>query len=161
MRKQKENWNDWQYYGLFLDKETRDGLILFLENCRWDYLYEELSKVYLDHCTLLHQAQYNEDPFVGNSIKYWLDCLLKFGCTRTQLLLSHVGYSDKAMAFKVIFLPTEMYAHEICFNETPHITIGTYKDGKPVDSNYITEWHEIEPIKIEAHLKLVYHYGKN
>lgn len=96
MRKQKENWNDWQYYGLFLDKETRDGLILFLENCRWDYLYEELSKVYLDHCTLLHQAQYNEDPFVGNSIKYWLDCMLKFGCTRTQLLLSHVGYSDKA-----------------------------------------------------------------
>lgn len=114
MKKQKEN--NWQYYGLFLDKDTRDKLISFIDNSKWNYLFEELSKVYLDHCTLLHQAQYNEDPFVGTSIKY---CLLKFGCTHINLLLSHIGYSDKAMAFKVIFLPTEMYAYEICFNDTP------------------------------------------
>lgn len=153
MKKSKEN--NWQYYGLFLDKESRDRLILFLQNSKWDYLYEELSKVYLDHCTLLHQAYFKGDQHKFICIKNWLDCLLKFGYTRTKLLLSHVGYSDKAMAFKVIFLPTKVYTHEICFNDTPHITIGTYKDGKPVDSNNITEWYEIEPINIIVNLKRV------
>lgn len=145
----------WNYYGLFLDKESRDRLISFLKNSRWNYLFEELSKVYLDHCTLLHQTQYNEDSFVSKSIKYWLDCLLKFGYTQTNILLSHIGYSDKAMAFRVIFLPTKVYTHEICFNDTPHITIGTYKNGKPVDSNNITEWYDIKPIEIKVKLKVI------
>lgn len=153
MRKQKENWNDWQYYGLFLEKDAKDKLISFLQDSKWDYLFEELSKVYLDHCTLLHQAHLKIDSLKGISIKNWLDSLLKFGCIQTKLLISHVGYSDKAMAFKVIFLPTDFYRYEICFNDTPHITIGIYKDGKPVDSNNITEWHEIEPIEITAYLK--------
>lgn len=153
MEKQKEN--NWQYYGLFLDKDTRDKLISFIDNSKWNYLFEELSKVYLDHCTLLHQAHFKEDAHKSICIKNWMDYLLKFGCTQTKLVLSHIGYSDKAMAFKVIFLPTEMYAYEICFNDTPHITIGTYKDGKPVDSNYITEWHEIDPIEITASLRRV------
>lgn len=158
MRKQKEN--NWQYYGLFLDKDTRDKLISFIGNSKWSYLFEELSKVYLDHCTLLHKAQYDEKTFEDLSVKSWLDSLLKFGFTDTEILINQIGFSDKAMAFKVILLPTSVTKHEICRNDIPHITIGTYKDGKPVDSNYITEWHEIEPIKIEAHLKLVY-YGKN
>lgn len=153
MKESKEN--NWQYYGLFLDKETRDKLILFLKNSKWNYLYEELSKVYLDHCTLLHQANFKEDSYKSICIKNWLDRLLKFGYTQTHLLLSHVGHSDKAKAFKVIFLPTEVYTYEICFNEIPHITIGVYRDGKPVDSNYITEWYEIEPIKIIASLKRI------
>ncbi len=31
--------------------------------------------------------------------------------------------------------------------------ICTFNGGKPVDSNYITEWKNIEPIVVEAKLK--------
>lgn len=146
---------NWQYYGLFLEKDAKDKLISFLQDSKWDYLFEELSKVYLDHCTLLHQAHLKIDSLKGISIKNWLDSLLKFGCIQTKLLISHVGYSDKAMAFKVMSYPKDMNVYEICFNKIPHITIGTYKDGKPVDSNSITQWHEIKPIKITVNLKRI------
>lgn len=145
----------WQYYGLFLDKDTRDKLISFLKNSKWDYLFEELSKVYLDHCTLLHQVHLKGDIHKSICIKNWLDYLLKSDNIQTKLLLSHVGYSDKAMAFKVMSYPKDMNICKICLNETPHITIGTYKDGKPVDSNNITEWYEIKPIKITVNLKRI------
>lgn len=146
---------NWQYYGLFLDKDTRDKLISFIGDSEWDYLFEELSRVYLDHCTLLHQAHFKEDIHKSICIKNWLDYLLKSDNNQTKLLLSHVGYSDKAMAFKVMSYPKDMNVYEICFNKIPHITIGTYKDGKPVDSNSITEWHEIKPIKITVNLKRI------
>lgn len=146
---------EWQYYGLFLDKDTRDKLISFLENSKWDYLYEELSKIYLDHCTLLHQAHLKEDSFKSISIKEWLDVLLEFGITQKNILITHIGYSNKSLAFKVILNSFDPIKYPICFNETPHITIDTYEDGKSVDSNSITEWYKIKPIKITANLKRV------
>lgn len=94
MKKQKEN--NWQYYGLFLDKDTRSKLISFLQDSEWEYLYEELSKVYLDHCTLLHQAHFKEDSFKGTIIKEWLDILLEFGVTQKNILITHIGYSNKS-----------------------------------------------------------------
>lgn len=41
----------------------------------------------------------------------------------------------------------------LCANKIPHITICTFNGGKPVDSNNITEWKDIEPIIIETKLE--------
>ena len=63
-----------------------------------------------------------------------------------------IGISDKAMAFKFrrsgIVTP--------CKNKIPHITICTFNNGKPVDSNKITEWYDLdEQITIQTILKRV------
>lgn len=152
----KQNENNWQYYGLFLDKDTRDKLISFIDNSKWSYLFEELSKVYLDHCTLLHKSHLNDTILLNKLIEERLDYLLEVNIIDYKLIITHIGISEKAMAFKVIINNSNIS----CTNKIPHITIGTYKDGKPVDSNNITEWHEIEPIEITAHLKIIY-YGFN
>lgn len=41
-----------------------------------------------------------------------------------------------------------------CANEIPHVTICTFNDGKPVDSNNITEWKDIEPIIVNTKLEV-------
>lgn len=51
------------------------------------------------------------------------------------------------MAFRVV------YPSNLCANKIPHITICTSNGGKPVDSNYITEWKDIEPITVEVKLE--------
>ena len=51
------------------------------------------------------------------------------------------------MVFKVNIFPL------VSVNKTPHITICTFNGGKPVDSNNITEWKDIEPIIIETKLE--------
>lgn len=73
-------------------------------------------------------------------------------------MVTSVGISEKAIAFKVIILNNNegIYDYEICANEIPHITICTFNGGKPVDSNNIVKWHDLdEPIEIETTLKRV------
>lgn len=150
----------WIYYGLFLDTVSRYKLQLFLENSKWSYLYKELSKVILNHCTLLHKNQYDKESFTDNLIKTRLDMYLEDNNISVRLLVTHIGISDKTMAFRVSLnkkshtdLPS---IYTLCANDIPHITIGTFNNGKPVDSNNITEWYNLdEPVEIETTLKKV------
>ena len=150
---------NWQYYGLFLDTVSRYKLQLFLKSSKWDYLYEEASRVILTHCTLLHIAQYDKDSFTDNLIKSRLDLALADNRIKANLNITHIGISDKAMAFKVSLQDSEFDMCSLtllCANKIPHITICTFNDGKPVDSNYITKWYDLdEPIEIETTLKRV------
>ena len=41
----------------------------------------------------------------------------------------------------------------VCVNDIPHITIATFRGGKPVDSNEITNWKDIEPIIVTVKLE--------
>lgn len=144
----------WIYYGLFLDKDSRNTLLSFLENSNWDYLFEETSKIYLDHCTLLHYLHYEMNEMLASSIEEKLKWLIDEECTLFVLKVTHIGYNDKAIAFKVKTIPSKLMDN-ICFNTIPHITIGTFSNGQPVHSNDITNWAEIEPIEIKAYLKKV------
>ena len=133
----------WQYYGLFLDKENHDKLIDVLVDYHWIGTLNDSEKKYLDHCTLMHNSQK----------EYWLEILLNdYLCNKFHITILAVGISDKTMAFKV-------KRHGIvvsCKNTIPHITICTFNDGKPVDSNNITKWYDLdEPIEIETTLKRV------
>ncbi len=55
---------------------------------------------------------------------------------RVPLLVKEIGISDDAIAVKV-----EGYHSN---NKIPHITIAIPKDGKPFNSNLITDWKSIE-----------------
>ena len=133
----------WQYYGLFIDKETHDKLIDVLVDYHWIGTLNDSEKEYLDHCTLMHNSQ-KED---------WLKVMLdNYLGNKFHVTILAVGISDKAMAFKV----RRRGIVASCKNTTPHITICTFNGGKPVDSNNIVKWHDLdEPIEIETTLKRV------
>lgn len=108
----------WQYYGLFLTKDSRIKLLDFLRS---------------DKCSTQ----------VTLAVHY----------------MTHIGISDKAMAFKVSLQDSEFDMCSLtllCANKIPHITICTFNGGKPVNSNNITKWYDLnEPISIETILKKV------
>lgn len=129
-----ENKTNWQYYGLFLNGETRK----YITNLEW--IKKDVDKIYLDHCTLLHCSKNTPDN------KYILDFCEKNLNKNFKIKIIGFGASEKAIAFKVDLgdIP--------CANKIPHITIATKNGGKPVDSNFITTWEYFEPFEIEVTL---------
>lgn len=141
----------WQYYGLFIDKETHDKLIDVLVDYHWIGTLNDSEKEYLDHCTLLHISQSSTPS--GHPLMCLLNSFLKKGDIKHNIIIDAIGISEKAMAFRVIF-PKKSRVSSL--NEMPHITICTFNGGKPVESNNITKWYPFdEPIKIETTLKRV------
>ena len=147
----KDNWN---YYGLFLIENDRKGLINYLKSERVpkeiSNIIKDDTKLILDHCTLLHisQVKYNSDLY--NRL---LDLYKHYQNYHIPVGINTIGYSDKAVAFKCI-LPL-FKSIDICANKIPHITICTLNDGKPVDSNYITNWIEINLIIVNTKIKCI------
>lgn len=135
---------NFQYFGLFLDEETKKGLLdVFLtyleEGNSIGYL---MNKIYLDHCTLLHVSQLHGNSEIYNYLNDRIG-------EKYEIVINGIGISDKAAAFRVAEYSV------VCVNEIPHITIATFNGGKPVDSNNIKEWKDIEPIIIKTTLKKV------
>lgn len=126
--------DNFEYIGLFLTNESRNKLL--------DLLPPFNSKVYLDHCTLLHRSQENRAK--ASDVKRAFEF---YKGKRFYINVTAIGWNDKAMAFKCIpaWIP--------CVNKTPHITICTFGSGTPVDSNTIEKWINIEPVTIETNLE--------
>ena len=120
---------NYQYYGLFLDIDTKNML---MDNLTDNIDYNVADRIFIDHCTLLHKSQLE-----GNEkLQSYLESNLG---KPISIKLVAIGVSDKAMAFKVEGVDN------ICANEVPHITIATFRGGNPVDSNRIINWRCIEP----------------
>ena len=128
---------NYQYYGLFLDIDTKSML---MDNLTDNIDYNVADRIFIDHCTLLHKSQLE-----GNEkLQSYLESNLG---KPISIKLVAVGVSDKAMAFKVEGVDN------ICANEVPHITIATFRGGNPVDSNRIINWRRIEPIIVNTRLR--------
>lgn len=142
----KYNKNTFIYLGLFLNESVRAILtdvaithmptILFKNNC----------KMHLSHLTLLFKSDVNTEK--GQNI---IKMAESFNNSPVSLKIIEIGSSDKCMAFKIEKTP---WLEKYCMNATPHITICTYNDGKPVDSNRITDWKKIEPVYCTATMKM-------
>ena len=132
---------DFVYIGLFLTNESRNKLNEII-----DIPLE--SKVYMEHCTLLFKNTQIEHKNAQRVVDAYIKQLKCKGHTQT-MVINAIGYSDKAIAFKV-------NPNVPCCNDIPHITICTMNDGKPVDSNNITDWLQLEtPIKVKGEWKMV------
>lgn len=130
---------DWNYFGLFLGQLTKERLRKFLIESEYGELFQNAEREYIDHCTLLHISR------MDNDIKSF--CERNIG-ERFVIQLNSIGVSEKTMAFgvKLVGIP--------CNNSMPHITICTFKGGKPVDSNKITDWHKLDkPFLVSVTLK--------
>lgn len=132
---------DYQYYGLFLDTDTKNMLMDTLtDNIDYNIALGVADRIFIDHCTLLHKSQLDSNE----NLQSYLESSLG---KSMSIKLVAVGISDKAMAFKV------EEVDNICANEVPHITIATFRGGNPVDSNKIANWRYIEPIIVNVRLE--------
>ena len=129
-----------EYFGLFLNSKTRDRLLKTLKSSPYNTILDTADRIFLDHCTLLHKSQ--------SCTKDILDYLNDRIGKKFIITITGIGVSDKAMAFKV---HRDIY----CANRISHITIATFKRGKPKDSNDILLWTPIKPIGIETTLDKV------
>lgn len=144
---------NFEYYGLFLTEESKTKLKAWLWENGYDFDNDIIKGTlpcdwYLDHCTLLHKSHKVSETNL--ELKDYLDnAIYQFVNVIETLEINGIGVSDKAVAFRCNL------SNKLCTNKIPHITICTFNGGKPVDSNNITEWKDIEPIRVEVKLKRV------
>ena len=141
---------DFEYYGLFLTEESKAKLKEWLWLHGYDFNNDIIKGLlpnnwYLDHCTLLHRSQRTSNSLLEETLG---TTLVLHGNLNQPLEINGIGVSDKALAFRCNI------PENLCANKVPHITICTFNGGKPVDSNMITEWKDIESIFIETKLKM-------
>lgn len=133
--------NNFHYFGLFLDTDTKNRLMdILTDNIDYNIALNVADRIFIDHCTLLHVSQLHGNSEIYNYLKGYVG-------EEFQIVINGVGISSKAMAFRVDKKSV------VCVNDIPHITIATFREGKPVDSNEITNWKSIEPIIITVKLE--------
>jgi len=161
------NAEDYEYYGLFITKKDTHRLNEWLWNNGYDWDNDIMkaannSKIEY-HCTLLHKSQENDNIELEQLLNTVYAKQLYSNSNHFEILrIDAIGHNDKALAFRVkpIYIskhieniPTKLV--DLCANTTPHITICTFGDGKPKDSNTITEWTTIDPIVVMGELRRV------
>ena len=146
--------DEYQYYGLHLTKGSRDKLRRYIEDPPYQVAFLRSTKEYLDHCTLLHVSQEKDHADLKKLLDRLYTKATQHGTKAYTLVVTAIGMNDKALAFRVSMPQIgsmrtgELRFTPLCANTTPHITICTFGDDKPQDSNNITEWTEIAPIGI-------------
>ena len=125
--------NKWIYFGAFLDDESVQKLKL-LSN---DYVKNKSWKLFCHHMTIA----FNNHTLQATELYDYYK--LHFG-KKVKLVATQIGISDDAIAVKI------EYKGKIA-NKIPHITLATPANGKPVNSNYITDWYDLEqPIILDS-----------
>lgn len=127
----KEKQNNVTYYGVFLDDNSKKKLTQLLP--------KNYYKVFCDHMTIAFKTQFTDE------IVDYCNSLLG---ENIEMIATHIGKNEDVMAVKV---ETECNSA----NNTKHITICTLSEnGKPVQSNDITNWIKLKtPIKLNGVVK--------
>ena len=127
---------NWIYYGVFLDDDESERVYNIVDSLPNINIPSDWRK-YAHHMTIV----YNNKSKIAQA---WAkETNIRLG-EDVLLTATHVGVSDKAIA---IIVKGEMTANNI-----PHITIACSPTGKPVDSNKITNWKEIDPFTIDGRI---------
>lgn len=114
----------WIYLGVFLDEKSKTRLMELANEM--NNIPDKSWKFYCHHMTLA----YNDKSEKASEI---FDYYHPFLGEYVTLLATEIGVSDKAVAVKM------EWDSPSC-NKINHITIAVSPDGKPVDSNKITNW---------------------
>ena len=132
---------NWIYFGVFIDGIAKAKNIQALE--KNSVTVPEDWKWFNHHMTI---AFNNGSEEVQKLYKYYEFYLEEEIDSEILITIDGIGVSDDAIAMRVRYtLPIA--------NKIPHITIATPQNGKPVNSNKITEWIDIEPYNITGIIK--------
>lgn len=127
------------YFSLSLINADREKLIKVANDIVPKQM-TKATKIYVDHITLLHKNDKR-----SNVIKFrmyeLLNCIFENHIGETyEAKVTHIGFNDKAIALKVE-LPDGF--PQFVF-KTYHITIATFGNYKPVESNTIINWYKLD-----------------
>ena len=135
---------NWKYYGVFFNDNTKTHLYktakyyldlpFYFE--KREFVDIDTWKKYCDHVTIV----YNDGNVEKQKLAETLEPLIG---TKETMQVTHIGLSDMAVAFRVDYKTT---------NKISHVTVAVAPNAKPVESNYITDWEEIEPFYISGKL---------
>lgn len=126
---------DWVYCGIFLDDASKAllrGFFSIPKNWKW----------YADHVTLC----FNDNSLLS---KVAAEINADYVGVEHSIKVTGIGISENAMALRVQ-LPTGV----VCTNKVAHITIGA--KTKPVDSNAIEIWHDIDSFTLSGEIDIYY-----
>ncbi len=122
----QEQTPQWNYFGAFLKEPAKSNLMEYVKG------YVPIPndwKPYCDHMTVI----YNDGS--ENAEEWKNNCQSLVG-TLTNLTVTHIGKSDRAIAVRVTGFPSN--------NKNPHITIAVAPGARPVESNEITNWFSVD-----------------
>lgn len=123
---------NWIYFGVFISDDAKHLNEMAIEKQGMDIPFN--WKMFNHHMTIAFNDGSEESQKLFDSYK------IHFG-KKIKLIVNGIGISDDAIAVRISF------KHPIA-NKIPHITIATPPNGKPVNSNKITKWYDIEPYQI-------------
>lgn len=128
---------NWIYFGIFLDEPSKERL-------RMNFDIPESWKWYADHVTLC---------FNDNSVLSKVAAEINKGYVGAErsIKVTGIGISENAMALRV-----QLPIGVICTNKVAHITLGA--KTKPVDSNAIEIWHDIDSFTLYGEIDIYYPY---
>lgn len=125
------------YSGVILDDKSRELLLT-------SFIYS--SPIYSNWTKLAHHMTICIGSLPEHVKRYWID-------ENVTLTATEFGYTDKAVAVKVSGY-FNIQKTEFDFKRLTHITLAINPlNGKPVDSNDITNWQTIENIKLQGTVK--------
>lgn len=142
-RKDMENKN-WIYFGVFIDTLSKTNNLIALRT--HNITVPKDWKMFNHHMTIA----FNNGSEGSKSLYNYYQIYLEDSSMKNpfvSLVVDGIGISDEAIALRVKWnLPIA--------NKIPHITIATPQNGKPVNSNKITQWIDIEPYQITGMLQV-------
>ena len=133
--------SDILYIALVLDEKSSEELLEVAEDVVGQ-LDDFEPRFLCHHMTMAFWKQLDED---------FLEYCENVEGETFDLIVTHIGISDKAVAVKV-----ETDADSL--NSLKHVTLAVNlnKGGKPVDSNHITQWEEFDRMRLKGKVKFFY-----
>jgi len=130
-KKKEEVKKNWIYYGVFFSEKTGKAILKYVKD--WfnknGKEFPEDWKIYCEHMTLV----FNDG---SESAQKFADFVEPFLGQSASMRVLSIGVSDRAIAIGVDYKTN---------NEHSHVTVAVTPDGgKPVESNYITDWTPVE-----------------
>ena len=130
--------NNWIYYGVFFDDSAKRFLLN--EAKKYITIPEDWTN-YCHHMTIVYNNGTEEAQAIADKYE-------PIAFETTRLHVESIGVSDRAIAFGV---KTDL----AITNKKPHVTIAVAPGAKPVESNYITEWKQIQSFDVEGTIQMV------
>ena len=124
----------WIYYGVFFADEAKHAILDYAKHWIYKKFNNDIPddwKIYCDHMTLVFN---NGSPEAQEVADFYENQMLG---QSENLMITDIGISNKAIAFKV------RYYGKIA-NRIPHITVAIAPDVKPINSNDIEKWYNLD-----------------
>ena len=124
----------WIYYGVFFSDEAKHAILDYTKHWIYKKFNNDIPddwKIYCDHMTLVFN---NGSPEAQEVADFYENQMLG---QSENLMITDIGISNKAIAFKV------RYYGKIA-NRIPHITVAIAPDVKPINSNDIEKWYNLD-----------------